>query len=252
MIFYFSATGNSQFVAERLSIALNEQLIDIADVARKKEFIYQLAEGEKVGFIFPVYFYGVPTIVGDFVKQLKLEGIARPYIFSVITYGGYIGAADRQFSHMLIKSGHSSSISFSILMPNNYLLGYELPSPDEQADVLAGAETGLKEIVDAVRIRKTGGESSGLAGRMTTAVSYPLYVHGRRTARFFAEDGCTGCALCERICPCGAIKMKDGRPEWVSKRCVRCLGCINRCPVAAIQYGSATKKRRRYVNPILK
>jgi ferredoxin len=33
---------------------------------------------------------------------------------------------------------------------------------------------------------------------------------------------------------------------------VQCLACINRCPVKAIQYGSSTRRRTRYENPVLK
>ena len=32
----------------------------------------------------------------------------------------------------------------------------------------------------------------------------------------------------------------------------KCNGCINRCPVSAIQYGKKTASRGRYVNPVLK
>ena len=35
------------------------------------------------------------------------------------------------------------------------------------------------------------------------------------------------------------------------EKCSGC-GCINRCPVSAIQYGKRTVDRGRYVNPVLK
>jgi NAD-dependent dihydropyrimidine dehydrogenase PreA subunit/flavodoxin len=252
MIFYFSATGNSLYAAERLGMALDEKLINITDAVRKQEFKYQLAEGEKVGFIFPVYFYGLPTIVDDLVRKLKLEGGDRPYIFSVITCGEKIAGADKQFARKLAKSGYSINGSFFLPMTNNSVLWYELPSPEEQMIESAAADVKLQKIADVINKGGSGECSSGFTGSLKTAVMHYFYMHGRRTTKFYAEGTCTGCGLCERICPCNAIKMTDGRPKWVAEQCVQCLGCINRCPVAAIQYGSATKNRRRYVNPILK
>ena len=46
--------------------------------------------------------------------------------------------------------------------------------------------------------------------------------------------------------------MTDGRPVWTKNKCLKCCGCINRCPVSAIQYGKRTASRGRYVNPVLK
>ena len=54
MIFYFSGTGNSAWVARQLAEGQNEELLSIAvEIDRNKE--YKLKEGEKVGFVFSVY-----------------------------------------------------------------------------------------------------------------------------------------------------------------------------------------------------
>ena len=54
------------------------------------------------------------------------------------------------------------------------------------------------------------------------------------------------------ICPIDAIELQNGKPVWVKKHCTQCLGCINRCPVQAIEYGKDTPGRRRYVHPDLR
>lgn len=252
MIFYFSATGNSLSAAETLGKALGEKVIDITEATRKGQFTYHVSEREKIGFVFPAFFYGAPTIVEEFVQQMKLEGAKAPYIFTVITCGEKISGADKQFAKMLEKRGYFVNCTFPLIMPNNSVLWYELPTPEEQVKGLADADASLKLIAMAIAKGDKGGYSSTLGDRVKTSFMQSLYKHGRKTAKFYAEESCTGCGQCERNCPCGAIKINKKRPEWVAKRCALCLACINRCPVAAIQYGKATKNRRRYVNPILK
>ena len=253
MIFYFTATGNSLYAADKLSSALNEMLVDITDAIRKNEFEYTLREDEKVGFIFPVYFYGVPTIVNEFMDKLTLNGYSKHYIFSVITCGGSIKGADKQFSRLLRNHGYALTVSFELPMTDNYILLYDLASPSKQKSQLMAADRQLKKIADVINHNMTGGYKSTALGALVTAALYPLYQKGRKTLKFHAENSCVGCGLCEKTCPCGAIKTTTkGTPEWIKKQCIHCLGCINRCPVTAIQYGNTTKKRRRYVNPILR
>lgn len=57
MIFYFSGTGNSLWIAHELSKYQDEPLISIGDEMQNSDnaFEYTLLEGEKVGFVFPVY-----------------------------------------------------------------------------------------------------------------------------------------------------------------------------------------------------
>jgi formate hydrogenlyase subunit 6/NADH:ubiquinone oxidoreductase subunit I len=66
-----------------------------------------------------------------------------------------------------------------------------------------------------------------------------------------ALDACTGCALCERLCPVGNIEMRDGRPRWLG-RCEACLSCYHHCPSRAIAGGLAAKGyyyRNRLIDP---
>lgn len=71
MIFYFSGTGNSAWVARQLAEGQNEELLSIAmEIDRNKA--YKLKEGEKVGFVFPVYAWAVPAIVLRFYSSAKV------------------------------------------------------------------------------------------------------------------------------------------------------------------------------------
>ena len=43
------------------------------------------------------------------------------------------------------------------------------------------------------------------------------------------EEKCTGCKLCERVCPAGAIEMKEKKATIDVDRCIDCQRCIDRC-----------------------
>ena len=47
------------------------------------------------------------------------------------------------------------------------------------------------------------------------------------------ERKCTGCGLCQRNCPFGAIEMKNGKPE-LNAACKVCGICVKNCPEKAI------------------
>lgn len=62
MIFYFSATGNSKYVALKVAAETKEEPIAISDCVRKQEFIFEIKDQERIGFVTPVYFWGLPSI----------------------------------------------------------------------------------------------------------------------------------------------------------------------------------------------
>ena len=95
MIFYFSGTGNSAWVARQIAKAQQEELLAIAEEINKNKE-YALKDGEKVGFVFPVYAWGPPGIVLRFIRQLKMKN--PEYLFFVCTCGDDTGRTAQVFS----------------------------------------------------------------------------------------------------------------------------------------------------------
>ena len=70
MIFYFSGCGNSRHVAETIAAGLNDTLIFIPEAAREGRYEYELAEDERLGFVFPIYSWAPPKLVMDLFASL--------------------------------------------------------------------------------------------------------------------------------------------------------------------------------------
>lgn len=72
MIFIFSGTGNSYSVALRVSEAMGIGLVDVASSVRYKRYGFD-AKGKDVGFIFPTYYGGLPRMVLEFARNVKVS-----------------------------------------------------------------------------------------------------------------------------------------------------------------------------------
>lgn len=59
MIFYFSGTGNSKWVAEKIAENIGDRVFDISS----KENIPDVENENYIGFVFPVYAWGAPEIM---------------------------------------------------------------------------------------------------------------------------------------------------------------------------------------------
>jgi ferredoxin/flavodoxin len=253
MIFYFSGTGNSLHAAKRISAHQNERLISISDCLKARTLEFKLAGNEIAGFIFPTYFFGIPTIVLDFMKRLTLRSSGENYIFAACTCGGDSGNLLKDFAGILKKKGLALNAGFEIVMPDNYILMFNLLTPPERVGkILTDAEVRIGQINSAVSGRKDVKPAGGFSPWIKTVTGYPVYKFGRSTKPFHTADNCTGCGLCAKKCPCGMIHLKNKRPVWASGKCTQCIACLHRCPVSAIQYGKKTATRGRYVHPDLR
>jgi ferredoxin len=62
------------------------------------------------------------------------------------------------------------------------------------------------------------------------------------------SEACTGCGICEKVCPAKNIELADNRPRF-RHTCEQCVACIQFCPQKALNYKNVTQNRRRYTNP---
>lgn len=247
MIFYFSGTGNSLYAAKEL-LAEGEQLVDMAKANWERTITYTPAEGESVGFVLPVYFYGLPDTVRSFVRKLRFT--AQPeYVYAVITCGGHIAASGELLRKALAEGGTTLHAVYNLVMPDNYVVLYDVTTPEEEVPILAAAQERLGQIRRSIGFRRSTGLDISAFERAKTAALYPLYDICRRTSKFRTNEKCVGCGVCASRCPAHAIEMQDGHPVWVKSKCDQCLACL-RCN--AVEYGRRTAGAYRYMHPDLR
>ena len=209
MVFYFSGTGNSAWAARLLARLTDDTACDITQL----NDLPDLADARQIGFVFPIYAWGVPELMVDFAKKLPET---QAFTFGVCTCGEDAGHAMKRFSRL-----YPLGSSYSLVMPNNYIIGSDTDGEDEIRQTIAAARAELERMAQEIR-------------------------HQEQVYRVHeGTDSCNGCGLCAANCPAHAITLREGKPVWAAQ-CYQCLRCINECPRQAIQYGKATAGRRRY------
>ena len=147
MIFYFTGTGNSLYAAQKLSDE-GEQIVSMVDALRSKAFHYTLSEGEKLGFVFPVYFYTVSDPVLEFVRKLTVENAG--FVYAVIPCGASIGAAGGLLKSELKKRGLELQRVDALVVPDGALIFYDIDSPEQMGQQLEAATKELVSIKQAI------------------------------------------------------------------------------------------------------
>ena len=252
MIFYFTGTGNSIYVAQNISEYNNDRVVSISEEMKQNadNLEYYLSEDEMIGFVYPVYAWAPPMLVLNFISRLRFHNYNNNYIFSIATCGDNIGNTMDVLQSILRKKGLELNSGFSITMPNNYIILGNVDSKELQEEKLLKAEGKLQEIKEILKDRKKGvfQVEKGFLPIILTNVINPLFnTFGINPKKFYATDDCTGCGLCEKVCSIGNISVHI-KPTW-GQKCTQCLACIHRCPTKAIQYGKGTIKKGRYKNP---
>ncbi len=249
-IFYFTGTGNCLKVARDLAIELGDaEIVSIAKTMNKE--IDSLAE--RIGIVYPVYMFGMPLIVKEFINKLR-PGKER-YIFAIATYGGTAGDALGQTARQLRSQGLKLSSGFCVKMPGNYTPLYGAIAAEKQNEMFEEERRKIKIIAGTIKEKRQQKveSSSFLINLLFSGVLYNLFSSKIPVMDkdFWADEKCTSCGICAKVCPVNNIEITNGRPVWLHK-CEQCLACLHWCPVEAIQYGKKTSGRRRYRHPEVK
>ncbi len=248
-IYYFSTTGNSLVLAKALAKQLKgAELVSIPSVSDDTVHL----EGERIGIIFPVYGWGLPRMVAEFVSRVKPSG--NPYLFAIATCGGTPGPALRELRGLLCKAGMVLNAGFVCTEGANTVtddpgfirfirkLGrIQYPSASERLAEIATTVQGKKEH----KLETSSLPCNLLTGLLRGMMKGAAEKLKAADENFSVDSNCVGCRTCERVCPRGNVKLESGKPVW-HHNCEMCYGCIQWCPQQAIHVANDT---RRYRNP---
>ena len=248
VIYYFSGTGNSYKIAKDISEKLGNA--DLIKISAENMHLALENNYNKVGIVFPVYYFSLPKMVVEFVKALKINN--DDYIYAIATCGGFIGVSFVHLQKLFKDKGYTNLSTFKIVMPDNYQVLYA-PSPiEKQLEVINQANILVDKILPLIKEEKHHNEKEPNIGlKLVGNIAYATFNPKYRDQNFWADDNCDGCSICEKVCPANDIVMEEGRPKWLNN-CEQCLACMQWCPQKSIQYKKSTVKRDRYTHPEVK
>ena len=248
VLYYFSGTGNTLMLARLLAQELdNTEIINIVSYDASAP----PPQADAIGILFPVYAFGLPKIMHDFVKD-TLQTNDDTYIFSLTNYGSIGGpAALRQLKVLLRNKGRKLSAGFGIPMPSNYIPFGGAESQEKQNKRFLIAARRIKKA--AQKIKERPAKYFFRKTRILFPIAnifYKIFMKRckKDVKKFYVNANCTSCGICAKVCPTQNIKIANKLPTW-GDNCEQCMACIQWCPSEAIHIRGVSETKAHYHNP---
>lgn len=220
MIFYFTATGNSLYIARNL----DDKVISIPQVIHLSELKFK---DEKIGIVCPVYAAEPPKMVLEFLRKAEFK---TDYLYMILTYGKNARDACEYMAALAQEMGHHFNYIHSILMVDNYVPAFDM---EQEKQLDKNVQTQLESIrMDIMKkrndIQKAVKEYRDFHQNKN---SDPSLMNGQQ---IMITDRCVGCGVCTRVCPIGNLTLQEGKSMRQSQICEYCMACLHHCPFKAI------------------
>ncbi|MDD5728424.1 MAG: EFR1 family ferrodoxin [Victivallales bacterium] len=249
-LYYFSGTGNTLMLARMLADELGDtEIINIAGCSEAG----MPPEADAVGILFPVYAFGMPRIMRNFIRNI-LKVPEEAYVFAVSDYAGAGGAAalkllraELRRKDIVLRAG------FGFVMPSNYLPFGGADSLEKQDKLFTDAAAEIKDVARIIRQRpERYFYKKSLLPRFLVRLMHGFFLRDlpKEAGKFYVNANCTSCGLCVKLCPTDNIKLHEGRPVW-GENCEQCFACLQWCPETAIHRRGVPEERAHYHNPNL-
>lgn len=226
MVFYFTATGNSLYVAKQLE----EHPVSIPQAMRNQEISYK---DETIGIVCPIYGSEPPYMVQEFLKKAAFE---TDYFYMIMTYGCSNGAAAQLIQKYAKECRIELSYLHTIKMVDNYLPGFDMA---EEQKIDKKIDQQLSEILKDIKEKKRDLEETAAEDRKVYE-NYLAFTKehpelGWKALKLEAAASCVGCGLCTKVCPAGCIQIENGKAIHMGENCQVCMACIHHCPKHAVR-----------------
>lgn len=244
MILCFSGTGNSRYIARRISEALQDEVVDLNSKIKAADCL-PMQTGKDIIVVTPTYAWRIPRIVSEWISKTELLSAKR--IWFVMDCGGEIGNAAK-YNRRLAEQKHLRYMGTAqIVMPENYIAMFGVPKTEEARKIVRDAEPAIASAIACIKAEQSFPvPRNNLYDRLMSGPINPIfYQFFVKAAAFQADDNCIGCGRCVKCCLMNNITLTDGKPVW-GKQCTHCMACICYCPKEAIEYGKKSIGKPRY------
>ncbi|WP_368489437.1 EFR1 family ferrodoxin [Clostridium sp. BJN0013] len=237
ILYYFSGTGNTKWVADRFkkNFKFYNVDIDLIDIQHIEDKGLKKCDFVIIGS--PVHVGFPPKIVRDFLNRLdSLKKNKKVIIYC--TQAAESSSACCFIAKCLKKKGYIISAQISVKMPNNYyfFIGKK-PTKNEIENLLIKADKKVKNVIENFIKNKNTNENTFFIRLQLNKIAYDIFksMVPKLSKNIYSTKECNKCGLCLRNCPQGNITFEGGYAIFHSK-CILCLRCIHICPINAIRY----------------
>lgn len=260
-IYYFSGTGNTAFVVNKITERLKALGNDV-DAKSCEENTRLNKEFDILGIAFPIHSSFAPKIFSDFLDKLPQK--ENTPFFAVVTSGYMAGDVVKTLERKLKEKGYIPFLYRNIVVGNNLHLPVFCPlkvtKQDKldkrlnrinkkvedivkRIDKLCESEDSKSFIGEKKEIRGNGiiGKIFGLTQRRVGKIHEKINFKG-----FNTDEKCTKCQWCIKNCPTNNIVMNNGKVLF-GDACIICMRCYNFCPKEAINMTKRTKNTKKYI-----
>ena len=232
-IYYFSGTGNTFKVAETLKNEL--ELLNSSVIIENLENHPDYTPCDTLVLAYPVWGFGAPKIVTDFVKNLPCDVIK---VYFLKTSGEPLSlndASSLSLIKVLKKKGYMVSGEYHYVMPYNMVFRHD----DTLASkMLSTAKERLKTCAKEIRAGLITPISMPIRARFMNRICSIEHLGMRINGNLYSvnNSSCIGCNKCLKNCPTKNITFHSGKYHF-GNNCMGCARCAFNCPTNAINIG---------------
>jgi len=251
--FVFTGTGNTRWVARRMAVRAEAagcpaRVLLLTDNPSKRITVHP---DSLVGLFMPTHGFTAPWRMISLAARMPRGRGAHAFViatragtkFGRLFLPGMEGTAAYLIAAILAIKGYRVRGVAGIDMPSNWTALHPGFSEKNTRAIIERAGPKSDGFIDAVvdGKRRFRGFVCLVLGLILAPISAGYLLYGRfmLAKLFFADNRCTGCGICARDCPNGAIRMlgkKHPRPFWTFS-CESCMRCMGYCPENAVQAG---------------
>lgn len=245
VMFYFSGTGNSKYIAESFCRIMDAECRSIEEAADADTL---MEANDTVAFCYPIYGSCVPRLMREFVTA-HAQRLRDKRLVIFCTQLLFSGDGARALTDLMPGSAARVIYAEHFKMPNNVCNFWMLSVKNgaQNARKLRAAEERMRKACNNIRsdvVKKRGFHWLSKLLGMSQNLFWPKMEEACRSSVRVDSD-CIRCGICVQRCPAKNLSLGENGIEQHGD-CFTCYRCVNICPKQAITVMMHAKPKVQY------